>query len=114
MVGLRIELEEIEHRVILRVDGRVDASSAPILERKINSLIEDGHTYLLLDFNRLDYLSSAGMRVLLASLKKLKSQKGDLILFGLSEEVIDVIKMAGFDKIFRIYSSEKEALQQHQ
>lgn len=114
MVGLRIELEEIEHRVILRVDGRVDASSAPILERKINSLIEDGHTYLLLDFNRIDYLSSAGMRVLLASLKKLKSQKGDLILFGLSDEVIDVIKMAGFDKIFRIYSSEKEALQQHQ
>lgn len=112
-VGLRIELEEIEHRVILRIDGRVDAASAPILERKINSLIEENHTHLLLDFNRVDYLSSAGMRVLLASLKKLKAQKGDLILFGVSEEVGDVIKMAGFDKILRIYSSEKEAIQHH-
>lgn len=114
MVGLRIDLEEIENRVILRIDGRIDAASAPILERKINSLIEDNHAHLLLDFNRVDYLSSAGMRVLLASLKKLKSQKGDLILFGLSDEVGDVIKIAGFDKILRIYSSEKEALQHYQ
>lgn len=113
-VGLQIELEEIEHRVILRISGRVDAASAPILERKINSLIEENHIHLLLDFNRVDYLSSAGMRVLLATLKNVKSKKGDLILFGVNEEVIDVIKMAGFDKIFRICSSEKEALQHNQ
>jgi anti-sigma B factor antagonist/stage II sporulation protein AA (anti-sigma F factor antagonist) len=112
-VGLRIELEEIEHRVILRIDGRLDAASAPILERKINSLIDEDHYYLALDFTRVDYLSSAGMRVLLSATKKLKSKKGALILFSLVEDVSEVVKMAGFDKILHICSSEKEALQFH-
>ncbi len=110
-VGLRIQLEEIENRVIVRIDGRIDAASSPILERKINSLIDESHTHLILDFSRVDYLSSAGMRVLLSGLKKLKPKKGDLILFGVIDEVEEVIKMAGFDKILRIFPSEKEALQ---
>lgn len=112
-VGLRIELEEIEHRVILRIDGRLDAASAPILERKINSLIDEDHYHLILDFTRIDYLSSAGMRVLLSATKKLKSKKGALILFSVADDVGEVIKMAGFDKILHICSSEKEALQFH-
>ncbi len=112
-VGLRIELEEIEHRVILRIDGRLDAASAPILERKINSLIDEDHYHLILDFTRVDYLSSAGMRVLLSATKKLKSKKGALILYSLVDDVSEVIKMAGFDKILHICSSEKEALQFH-
>ncbi len=110
-VGLKIELEEIEHRVILRIDGRLDAPSAPILEKKINSLIDEGHTHLLLDFSRVDYLSSAGIRVLLSAQKKLKSKNGDLFLFSVNDDVLEVIKMAGFDKILRIFSNEKEALQ---
>jgi anti-sigma B factor antagonist/stage II sporulation protein AA (anti-sigma F factor antagonist) len=112
-VGLHIQLEEIEHRVILRIDGRIDAASAPILERKISSLIDENHHHLILDFLKVDYLSSAGMRVLLSASKKLKSKKGELVLFSVAEDVSDVIKMAGFDKILHIVSSEKDALQFH-
>lgn len=112
-VGLKIELEEIENRVILRIDGRVDAATAPILDRKINTLTDEHHHYLLLDFSQVDYLSSAGMRLLLSATKKLKSKKGSLILFSLTEEVGEIIKMAGFDKILHICSNEKEALQFH-
>lgn len=112
-VGLRIELEEIENRVILRIDGRLDAASAPILERKISSLIEEERHHLILDFSRVDYLSSAGLRVLLSATKKLKAKKGALVLFALADDVNDVIKMAGFDKILHICPSEKEALQFH-
>ncbi|PIS03366.1 MAG: anti-sigma factor antagonist [Chlamydiae bacterium CG10_big_fil_rev_8_21_14_0_10_42_34] len=109
--GLRIELEEIEHRVILRIDGRLDAASAPILDRKMSDLIEEDHNLLILDFTQIDYLSSAGMRVLLSAAKKLKGKKGELILFAVSDDVGEIIKMAGFDKILHIVSSEKEALQ---
>jgi len=110
---LQIELEEMEHRVILRLDGRLDAVSAPILDKKLNELIAADHYHLLLDFSRIDYLSSAGMRVLLSATKKLMAKKGDLILFSLGDEVEEVIKMSGFDKIFRIFSSEEEAVQFH-
>ena len=109
---MHIAIEEIEHRIILRLSGRLDAQSAPILERKINQLIDEGHFYLLLDFNHIDYLSSAGMRILLSSTKKVKPKKGAFVLFGIAEDVGEIIQMAGFDKILHIYSTEKEALQQ--
>ncbi len=112
-IGLQIALEEIEHRIILRIDGRIDAASASLLDRKLTGLIEEGHYHLILDFSRVDYLSSAGMRVLLAASKKLHAKKGDLLLFSLVDDVEEVIKMAGFDKILHICSSEKEALQFH-
>lgn len=110
-VGLHIELEEIENRLVLRIDGRLDAASAPLLEKKIEHLIKEEKHHLALDFTRVDYLSSAGLRVLLAETKKLKAHKGALVLFSLSDEVMEVIKMAGFQKILHIFSSEKEALQ---
>lgn len=112
-VGFKVTLEEIEHRVILRLEGRLDAASAPLLEQRINPLIQEGHYHLLLDFSRVDYLSSAGMRVLLSVAKRLSAKKGELILFSLGEEVLEVIKMAGFHKILRILPSEKEAIQYH-
>ena len=67
----------------------------------------------MLDFTRIDYLSSAGLRILLSATKKLKEKKGTLILFSLQEEVLEIIKMAGFDKILHICLNEKEALQFH-
>jgi anti-sigma B factor antagonist len=110
--GLRIQMEEIEGKIILRLDGRLDAASSSILDRKIQQLIEESRSsYITLDFTRVDYLSSSGMRVLLAATKKLKAIKGHLILFSLSTEVAELISLAGFDKIFHICATEKEALQ---
>jgi len=107
--GLHIQTEEIERKIILRLDGRLDAASSSILDRKINQLIEESHSRIALDFTRVDYLSSSGMRVLLAATKKLKSAKGCLILFSLSPEVAELISLAGFDKILHTCSTEKEA-----
>jgi len=110
-LGLEIELEEIEKVVILRLDGRIDAATAPLLDRKIQALIEEGHIQIALDFAYVDYLSSAGMRVLLSEGRKLHAKQGTFVLFSLSSEVEEVLKMAGFDRILHIFPTEKEALQ---
>ena len=110
-IGLHIKLEEIEQVVVLRIDGRIDHSTAPLLERKIDTLCGEDHIQLALDFSRIDYLSSSGMRVLLSETKKLHSRKGALVLFSVGSEVEEVLKMAGFDRILRIFPTEKEALQ---
>jgi anti-sigma B factor antagonist/stage II sporulation protein AA (anti-sigma F factor antagonist) len=112
-VGLHIELEEIDQKIILRIEGRLDAMASPVLERKIGALIDENRLSLLLDFTRVSYLSSAGMRVLLSASKKLKAKKGSMVLFSLQEEVEEILKMAGFDKILHICPSEKEALHFH-
>jgi anti-sigma B factor antagonist/stage II sporulation protein AA (anti-sigma F factor antagonist) len=110
-IGLTIELEEIDKVVILRLDGRLDAATAPILDRKIQTLVADGRLQIALDFAYVDYLSSAGMRVLLSESRKLQGKQGTFVLFSLSSEVEEVLKMAGFDRILHIFPTEKEALQ---
>lgn len=110
-IGLEIALDEIDQVIILRLDGSLDAATAPILERKIHTLVNDGHIQIALDFTHVDYLSSAGLRVLLSETRKLHAKHGTFVLFSLSAEVEEVLKMAGFDRILQIFPTEKEALQ---
>lgn len=110
-IGLQVVLEEVGQVVILRLDGRIDASTSPVLEHKLSSLIDEKHLHLALDFSRVDYLSSAGMRVLLSESKKLHVKGGALVLFSINDEVGEVLRMAGFDRILRIVLTEKEAIQ---
>jgi anti-anti-sigma factor len=110
-ISLHIDLEEIDQKMILRLDGRLDAATVPLLERKINTLIDEKRYLIYLDCLRIDYLSSAGMRLLLSVSKKLKTKKGALVLFSISEEVMEIIKLAGFEKILLIFETEQDAIQ---
>ncbi len=111
MMGLEIEMDEVDKKVILRLDGRLDAISAPLLEKKMNNLLQEGHKELILDFSKVDYLSSAGMRLLLSATKKWKAMKGHLVLFSIQEDVMEILKMAGFERVLTIFNVEQEALQ---
>lgn len=111
VVGLSVDIEENDPSfVAVRVEGRVDATSSPGLEQKIAPYLEKPSPKVLLDFARVDYLSSAGMRLLLSVSKKAKSSGGLVAICSLGEEVLEIIKMAGFERILAIYSTEKEAV----
>ena len=84
----------------LTVEGRLDTTTAPILEKTINELL-DGVTELILDMNQLVYVSSAGLRVLLSTHKKM-SKIGSMKLTGICDEVMDVFEMTGFADILDI------------
>ena len=84
----------------LTVEGRLDTTTAPILEKTINEL-SDGVTELILDMNQLVYVSSAGLRVLLSTQKKM-SKIGSMKLTGICDEVMDVFEMTGFADILDI------------
>ena len=109
--GLTISIDEIDKKIVLRLEGRLDAVTSHILEKKLNALIAEHHHQILLDFLHIDYLSSAGLRLLLSFSKALKGKKGALILFSLDDEVMEIIKLAGFEKILLIFENEQEALQ---
>lgn len=110
VLGLEVNIEEIDRRIILRLLGRIDATSSSMLEDKLNHLLKEKHKIVLLDFMNIDYLSSAGIRVLLSFTKKFKENKGRFGIFSVSEDVMDIIRLTGFDKILNIYKNEKEAL----
>jgi len=99
-----------EKGTVLSITGRVDTATAPALEQAINKEIELGHRKILLNFSGVSYISSGGLRVLLATAKKLKNPADRFGLASLSPEVHKILKLAGFTSIFSIYPSEGEAL----
>jgi anti-anti-sigma factor len=95
---------------IVCLKGRIDAKSAPEVHQKIGAVIDNGNDKMLLDCQELEYISSAGLRVLITVAKRLKTAQGRLVLCNLDEKVYEVFEMAGFTAIFEIFSSEEEAL----
>jgi|688.fasta_scaffold13350_13 anti-anti-sigma factor len=95
---------------ILRIKGRLDAISSPVAEKKVFDSINRGQYKLLLNFSGVSYLSSAGMRMLLSSTKKLKTLNGKLLVSDIVPNVMDVLKMSGFDHVLEIAKTEEEAL----
>lgn len=96
---------------ILMIEGRLDSSSSGVLEKKMLSLIEAGEKNFLFDFSGMDYISSAGLRVLLMAAKKSKAAGGKTVLSALTDNVMEVFEIAGFTGIFSIFTAQEEALQ---
>lgn len=97
--------------LILSVTGRLDAVTSPIFEDRLVRLIEGGEWNLILDLGRLDYLSSAGLRAILSTAKKIPRSEGQMIVCNLSGMIREVFSISGFDGIFPIADSIEEALE---
>jgi len=79
---------------------------------QLNSLVEQsGHQRILLNFNKVEYLSSAALGKLVVLRKKVEAAKGKLALSNIDETIFEAFKITGFDRIFKIFSDEQEALQ---
>lgn len=99
-----------EHVTLVEVSGRVDSMNASQLGEALANEVESGNTQLVLDLSKVDYMSSAGLRELVASLKKVKRASGDLRIAQPSERVREVLEMAGLDTIFHIYPTQLDAI----
>jgi anti-sigma B factor antagonist len=95
---------------LLSLSGRLDAYSATEVEKKLDSLIEAGQNFLVLDLEKLDYISSSGLRVFLAALKKTKKQQGDVKLACMRPFIKEVFDIAGFSQLFNIFDTQDAAV----
>jgi len=97
---MTINTEINVNKAKLALDGRLDTTTAPVLEAAVNELPAE-ITELVLDMEKVAYISSAGLRVLLAA-QKLMNKKGTMVLTGVCEEVMEVFEMTGFADILTI------------
>jgi len=96
--------------IIVHIAGSVDGLTAEDLQRVFSSEVEAGHHKLVADFGAVDYTSSAGLRVLLATLKQTRSRDGDLRLAALRPEVHKVLELSGFTGILRVFPTVDDAV----
>lgn len=88
-------------RIMLKMSGRLDTTTAPRLEAELQDCLV-GTEELILDLEDLDYISSAGLRVLLATQKKMKASAGTMKLIRVSETVMEIFQITGFTDILTI------------
>lgn len=105
-----IQQDQQNQIIILAPQGRLDSTTAGDLEQHLIGLLDKGQSQLLVDFIHLDYISSAGLRVLLMVAKRIKSINGNLALCSMKTNIREVFEMSGFDRIFAIHSSRNDAL----
>jgi len=107
---MKIETRESQGIQIIACEGNLDTNTSPEAESKINELIDAGNQKLLVNFEQLNFISSAGLRVLLATVKKLNASGGDLRICSLNATVQEVFDISGFVTILSVKSTEEEAL----
>lgn len=85
-----------------RPKGRLDSSACPAFEAEVVGALNAGNKRVLFDFSDLDYISSAGLRVVLMAAKRLKESGGKMALCSLNEMIKEVFEVSGFDRILDI------------
>jgi anti-sigma B factor antagonist len=95
----------------VHIAGRVDSHTADTLQQVFSGEVEAGHHNVVADFREVDYTSSAGLRVLLGTLKDARSAGGDLRLAGLRPEVLNVLELAGFTNILKVFETVEDAVE---
>jgi len=90
-----------ENETILALCGRLDTTTAPELNKELTDLFEDGVKDLVLDFEQLEYISSAGLRALLFA-KKSVGEEGDVVIRNVNDMIMEILEITGFKDILTI------------
>ncbi|MFC1896576.1 STAS domain-containing protein [Thermodesulfobacteriota bacterium] len=107
-------MEVIEKRendvCVLQVMGRLDSNTSPDFEKKVFEAIESGVTRLVVDCEGLEFVASAGFRVILRATRRLKKTEGMIVFCCIREYIREVFEMAGFDSFLPVAPNREEAL----
>ena len=100
--------------VVLTLDGYLDAYTAPLFEKAIQSELESGNVRIVADCSPLTYISSAGLGVFMGFIEEIREKGGDIKISGLSPRVRQVFELLGFPALYDIHGDVPEAVHQYE
>ncbi len=106
---MEITIENRQDVKIAKLIGDVDTNTSSEITKTLSALIEPG-SKILLDMEKVEYMSSAGLRMLLSLFRQTEAQSGKLILAGLSEDLSDIMSVTGFLDFFTTSNTVEEGL----
>ena len=95
---------------VVTVSGRVDSNTAPAFEEALKQVIEGGQHNVVLELNGVEFMSSAGLRAMVSSLKACRSGGGDLVVAAPSNRVVEVMQLAGLTSLFTVFDDATAAV----
>ncbi|MCJ7519847.1 MAG: STAS domain-containing protein [Anaerolineaceae bacterium] len=108
---MEVITSKLKRCVLLAASGRIDSSTAPQLQNVINEVTDEGNFKLVLDMTNVEFISSAGLWVLVNAQKKCKRfNRGGVVLTGLSKRLHDALDLAGFIPYFKNFDDPTQAV----
>jgi anti-anti-sigma factor len=107
---VEISVKEYKRVAVITISGRVDSVTAEEFESELVQTIDSGFNNLVLDLAAVDFLSSAGLRVLVTNRKKVASAGGDIRIAQPSEQVIETLEITGLNTLFTTYPDRESAI----
>ena len=111
LVNLDLETNEQEGRSVVSLRGEIDVYTAPRLRQALIDLVNGGANDIVVDMERVEFLDSTGLGVLVGGLKRVKSNEGSLRLVITQDRIMKIFDITGLSKVFPIHGSVEEALQ---
>jgi anti-sigma B factor antagonist len=111
-VDLSLETRQENGRTIIEVGGEIDVYTAPKLRECITNLVDEGQVDLIIDLERVEFMDSTGLGVLVGGLKRVRTHEGSLELVCTQERLLKIFRITGLGKVFAIHGSQSEATAQ--
>lgn len=110
MRELRCTQETVGTTILVKLEGFLDSHTASELEKRLEDLALAGHYQVVLDFKCLEYISSAGLGVLMGAISTFREHEGDLKLVSLPPKIFKVFDLLGFTRLFEIHEDVDSAI----
>lgn len=108
---MEVTASKLKRCVLVTADGRIDSSTAPRLQSVMNEVIDEGIYKVVLDMTNVEFISSAGLWVLVNAQKKCKRfNRGEVVLTCLNKRIHDALELAGFIPYFKIFDDSAQAV----
>jgi anti-sigma B factor antagonist len=107
---MELSSEAMENAMVVRLEGNLDTNTSGAAQEYLNSAMDDGASSIVVSLEKVDFVSSAGLRILLATAKRLSGAGGVLRICGLNETVAEVFEISGFSTILNVFPTEADAL----
>ena len=108
MEKLKIELSQESGVVLIKLLGYLDAETSPKFDGVIQDLMSQNKYKLIVNFSKLDYISSAGLGVLMGKIGEIRNKGGDIVISNLPQKIFRVFQLLGFSKLFKIVDTDED------
>ena len=107
---MKIAVTEKNQTTVVALEGKLDTNASADFEAELNARVDAGASRILVDLGRVDFITSSGLRVLLATAKRLRISGGELFVCSLNKTVREVFDISGIGSLLRVYDSADQAL----
>lgn len=111
MEEFTINTKQNDNIIILYLNGFLDAHTSVELEKCFEKIISENNYKIVVNFDKLSYISSAGLGVFMAFIETTRNNSGDIKLCAMSDKIYNIFDMLGFPILFEIYKEEKSAIE---